>query len=130
MFYRIDGQADSGWQAVPLGSISIAETGVYVIAACLPMYRPLLRRAAGRIGTTLVGSGGSQPIYGSSSKSTELRSLGKSEKGFSRLEHDEKAKVAVSQYRGGEYSEEQLVAPGGLRDIQVQRSFHISSQHN
>ena len=127
MFYQIDGQADAGWKAVPLGSISIAETGVYVIAACLPIYRSLLRRAASRMGTSANSSRGTKGAYGSSNKSMELRSLGKPEKGFARLQHDEKTNGTTSHYTVDDTSDEQLVVPAGSRDIQVQRSFHISS---
>jgi hypothetical protein len=129
MYFKIDGQADAGWQAVPLGSVSIAETGVYVIAACLPMYRSLLKTAVERVGTTFGGSRKTQTGYGSGSHSTELRSLGKSEKGFSRLDEEKsKTTTTVSQYRvGPDYSDEQLV-PAGMNDIQIQRTFDVSSQ--
>jgi len=127
MYYKIDGQADAGWKAVPLGSISIAETGVYVIAACLPMYRSLFRRAVGHIGTSLGRSRGTQGIYGSN-RSTELRSLGKSEKGFARIQHDELASSTFPKGRGSDTSDERLVSPDGRREIQVQRSYIVDSQ--
>jgi hypothetical protein len=129
MFYKIDGQADAGWKAVPLGSISIAETGVYVIAACLPMYRSLLRRASEHLGSSLGGSRGTKGVYGSSTKSTELRSIGKSEKGFARLDPNEKANNTFIEYKGSaDTSDEQLVVPDSVGDIQVQRSYFVSSQ--
>lgn len=125
MFYQNDGQSDSSWVGSRLGCISVAEAGVYIIAACLPTYRSLLRSKKSRSGTGVSSKG----LYGSNhSKGTELRSLGKTEKGFERLDHDDKkATVNVAPFSGPEYSDEHLVPAGGLRDIQVQRSFYVSS---
>lgn len=110
--------------------MSVSESGVYLIAACLPSFRTLLRSMKSRGGTTL----GTKGMYGSSghgskhSNGTELRSIGKAEKGFERLDRDnKKATSSVSPYVGPDYSDEQLVPAGGLRDIQVQRSFYVSS---
>lgn len=44
-FWNINGQTDGTWAAVQLGQVNFAEPGVYLIAACLPTYRSLFRRA-------------------------------------------------------------------------------------
>jgi hypothetical protein len=109
IFYSIDGQTDGSWVATRLGSVSIAETGVYVLGACLPIYRSLYRSIKSRGGTTF----GSRSGFASERRdgtSVKLKSLHKSQKGF-------------------EYSDEQLVSPNG--QIRVKRDVRITtSQHS
>ncbi|ESZ91059.1 hypothetical protein SBOR_8553 [Sclerotinia borealis F-4128] len=62
-FWNIDGQTDVTWAAVRLGEITIAEPGVYLIAACLPTYRSLFRFFKERTGLTTKGS--TQNTWGS-----------------------------------------------------------------
>lgn len=127
MFFAIDGQADAGWQAVPLGSISIAETSVYVFAACLPSYRTFFTQSKGRFGTTTGGSAHGKPSFYSSTKSTELKSLDRATKGFSRLTHDEKD-IGVNSKYSGDASEEELVVSPDTRSIQVHTSFVVKNE--
>ncbi|KAF2797222.1 hypothetical protein K505DRAFT_298737 [Melanomma pulvis-pyrius CBS 109.77] len=86
IFWRIDGQTDSTWVASTLGCISIAECGVYLLAACLPIYRSLFLSVKSRTTTGY----GSKASYGKGGSSNlELRSLTQSGKGFERLETNE-----------------------------------------
>lgn len=62
-FWNIDGQADVTWAAVRLGQITIAEPGVYLIAACLPTYRSLFRTFKER--SSLTTKGNTQNTWGS-----------------------------------------------------------------
>lgn len=50
IFFQIDGLTDITWTAVKLGAISITEAGVYLMAACLPTYRPLVANFCARTG--------------------------------------------------------------------------------
>jgi hypothetical protein len=126
MFFAIDGQTDSGWNAVPLGCITIAETSVYVFAACLPSYRAFFTIAKGRYGTSAGSSRGKPGLY-NSSKSMELKSIDKSK--FSRLTHDEKNAGLHVHTRGSGASEEELVpSPGGPRSIQIHTSLKPTNE--
>ena len=99
--------------------MSIAESGVYLIAACLPVYRSLLRVAKRDGGTT-----NSRITFGSKSlDGSELANLGRSGRGFSRLDRDE----SKSSYNGAAYtspeSDEMLVDP---HTIKVQREYSVT----
>ncbi|KAL1957329.1 hypothetical protein VTO42DRAFT_6118 [Malbranchea cinnamomea] len=51
-FFYTDGQTDATYAAVKLGCCSIAEPGVYLMAACLPTYRSLFRWILRHMGVT------------------------------------------------------------------------------
>lgn len=55
-FFRTDSVTDPTWTAVKLGCCSIAEPGVYLMAACLPTYRSLLRSLLRRLGVSTTSS--------------------------------------------------------------------------
>ncbi|OCL04356.1 hypothetical protein AOQ84DRAFT_346335 [Glonium stellatum] len=126
-FFETNGQADSTWTAVRLGSISIAEAGVYLIAACLPTYRSLFRSVRNRNGlSTAKGSRGTRQdttpqLVSVQSKHSKVFGSG-SLSGFSRLDNDE-----------SNYKDANLVESGSYelgKRIQVQRDFGITSSHN
>ena len=108
IFYSIDGQTDGSWVATRLGSISIAETGVYVLGACLPIYRSLYRSIKSRGGTAFSSRSGFASERRDRS-AVKLETLHKSQKGF-------------------ELSDEHLVSQNGQirvkRDVQITTSQH------
>lgn len=55
-FFTNNPLLDGTWISVTFLNWSVIETGVYLIAACLPCYRPLIRYAVNR-GRTTIGSG-------------------------------------------------------------------------
>lgn len=69
-FWDIDGQKDVTWAAVRLGEITIAEPGVYLIAACLPTYRSLFRTIKERTGLTAKGA--TKNTWGSTKESSGM----------------------------------------------------------
>lgn len=107
IFYSIDGQTDGSWVATRLGSISIAETGVYVFAACLPIYRSLYRSIKTRAGTTF-GTGAGYTSERRDGSDLKMKSLSKSQKGFAD-------------------SDEHLVSTNGRSEIRVKRDIQITT---
>lgn len=53
-FYTTDAGSDRTWVAVDLVIWTLAETSIYLIAACLPLYRPLVRRVWRKLGLATV----------------------------------------------------------------------------
>jgi hypothetical protein len=120
IFRSVNSQTDGNWEAARLGCISIAESGVYLIAACLPVYRSLLRvvKKKERTGTPRA-TYGSKNLAGS-----ELVNLGRSARGFARLDNEgNKVGVSTAPY-GSPDSDEMLVHP---HDIKVQREFTVTA---
>lgn len=108
-FFNTDGQADSTWTAVQLGSISIGETGVYLMAACLPTYRSLFTSVRKRADMSYGWSRGTDKDTGNTSRSADgsinlISVQAKHNKGmsngslsgFERLDNDERNLVQPS----------------------------------
>jgi hypothetical protein len=100
------GGGDMTYGGSKIGCLSIGESGAYLIAACLPTFRTLLRAAKPKAGYTY----GSAPSnkFQSSNKSkntknnTELSSMNKS--GFSRLSNDKGSAIST-------VSDEEILVP-------------------
>ncbi|KAH7121301.1 hypothetical protein B0J11DRAFT_491377 [Dendryphion nanum] len=120
-FMQIDGQTDGAWVAVRLGCVSIAECSIYIIAACLPVYRSLLRNIKNRSGSSLGKKGYSS---GSRSKDTELRSIGKHEKGFSKLGDSKPSGIITTTPDSSSDFRQHVNSPN---DIKVQRQFYVTT---
>lgn len=121
IFHSINSQTDGNWVAARLGCISIAESGVYLIAACLPVYRSLLRtvKRSDRMGTSRV------PYGSKNMDSSELANLSRSARGFSRLDKEAGGfSVTAAPYRSPD-SDEMLVHPHDI--IKVQREFTVTT---
>ncbi|TAQ91354.1 hypothetical protein B7494_g345 [Chlorociboria aeruginascens] len=92
-FFNASSQADTTWASVKLGSISMAEAGVYLIAACLPTYRSLFRSVRERVGgTNALGTRGTRNQ--TDAELSSVKPKGKplssaSLNGFERLDYDE-----------------------------------------
>jgi hypothetical protein len=108
-FFNTDGQADSTWTAIQLGAISITETGVYLMAACLPTYRSLFMTVRKRAGLSTGWSRGTGKDTGNTSRSGDgsihlisvqsKHSKGMSNgslSGFERIDNDERKLVQPS----------------------------------
>ena len=52
-FFTIDAVDDPTWSAVPLIIWTIVESGMYLVACCLPTYRPLMKKIGLGIANTL-----------------------------------------------------------------------------
>lgn len=119
VFHSINSQTDGNWVAAKLGCMSIAESGVYLIAACLPVYRSLLRIAKRDDRT----SSSRTPFGSKNMDASELTNLGRSGKGFSRLDKEEDK----SYFNGATYnspdSDEMLVNPHAIK---IQREFSVT----
>jgi len=55
-FYETNELIDPTWSSAKLGCISIVEASVYLIAACLPTFRPLLTSFRSHVGLSTIGS--------------------------------------------------------------------------
>lgn len=92
---------DSTWNAITFGSLTMLEGSTYVMASCLPLYRPFIQAAGKRIGSTFQGS---KFISTNNSRGTKkgddlelaaIREATFNESGFERL-HDDKGKTQVT----------------------------------
>ncbi|CAG8959402.1 hypothetical protein HYFRA_00001300 [Hymenoscyphus fraxineus] len=93
---------DSTWNAIKFGSLTMLEGSTYLIAACLPLYRPFIQAAGRRIGGTLGSKITRTGISRGTNKGDDLelasslkRQPAFNESGFERL-HDDKAKAQVT----------------------------------
>ena len=133
---------DPTWNAVKFGSLTMLETSTYLIAACLPLYRPLFQAARKRIGKTInstrgtYGSSGSRGTKKDFSNNSELQSIRKpgfSDNGFERLEDDSRKIVMTPQKHDFDmHSYEVSSIESGLDSscrsgIQVKKEFGVAS---
>jgi hypothetical protein len=121
IFKSINSQTDGNWVAAKLGCISIAESGVYLIAACLPVYRSLFRvvKRSDRVGSSRL------PYGSKNAGDSELADLGRSARGFSRLDKGRgNFSVSAATYTSPD-SDELLVRPH--ESIKVQREFTVTT---
>ena len=102
-FFNTDGQLDPSWTAVQLGAISITESGVYLIAACLPTYRSLFMTVRKRAGLSTGWSRGTGKDTSGTSRSGDgsIHLISVQSKhantgsfsGFERIDNDERKLV-------------------------------------
>lgn len=122
-FYETNEQIDPTWSSVKLGCISIAEAGVYLLAACLPTFRSLFRTVRTRVGLSTHDSRGTgqytdpQLLSGQSKQGNVYGDS--SLHGFERLEYEERGSKDTSSVELNNYE------PG--KHIRVKQDFVIST---
>ncbi|KAF7860817.1 hypothetical protein EAF04_008335 [Stromatinia cepivora] len=136
-FWNIDGQADVTWAAVRLGEITIAEPGVYLIAACLPTYRSLFRTFKERAGLTTKGN--TQNTWGSKKETSGMElpsrlNVKSTLNGFEELSDEELISQRISKNNNSIYVQdmdyghrEDSESQNSNREIRVQRDVTINT---
>jgi len=130
-------RADSTWNAVSFGCLTMLEASTYLMAACFPLYRPLFQAARKQIGQTIGSSrtGGSRgTMKGVDSELQSIRKTGFSDSGFERLEDGSQKTVVssrtheVDNYR---FEEASSIDSGYDRssrpEIRVKKEFLVAS---
>jgi hypothetical protein len=140
LFWNINGQSDATWAGVKLGLITVAEPGVYLIAACLPTYRHLFRsvkkhtglstgRSRSTYGRGTYGSGKSRDIELSNASATKYTVTGTSN-GFSKLDSEElipRGKEQAST-EAHQVDEEEEIGRELGKEIHVQSHIWVESR--
>lgn len=120
---QIDGQSDGAWVAVKLGCVSITESSIYIMAACLPIYRSLYRSVRERTESSF----GAKGTYGSAhSRGVALRSIGKVNKEFSPYDTDDTNPMVTTTFTSSNFERlpDELGSP---TDIKVERQVLVTS---
>lgn len=134
------GKTDSTWNAVKFGSLTMLEASTYLMAACLPLYRPLFqgvrKRIGQTIGNTMSRTGGSRGTKKGSDDS-ELQSIRQpafNENGFERLDDSNRKTIVTSQkhdFDSHAYEEASSIESGLDRrsrsGIQVKKEFMVAT---
>ncbi|KAJ5644216.1 uncharacterized protein N7484_006723 [Penicillium longicatenatum] len=106
-FYITNAEVDKTWAASTLVIWAVIEGGIYLVAACLPTYRPLMRSVSRKIrGSEPAGT--DSTIFGGSSR-PDARDIKPISSGFGKLDDEEDAVrlVTLGQHR-------QDIAPGAI----------------
>jgi hypothetical protein len=136
------GATDSTWNAIKFGSLTCAEGSTYLMAACLPLYRPFVQAFGRRVGTTFASRAGK--TYGSKlsgnsfSRGTNkdddlelaaIKSPAFNGLGFERLDEDNgKTRITTEQRSVDSQSTEDLSRGKRTESgIQVKKEFSIEN---
>ncbi|PWY82062.1 integral membrane protein [Aspergillus heteromorphus CBS 117.55] len=97
-FYLTDATVDGTWSATPLITWCMAECGIYLIAACLPLYRPLVRlfsrKKRSQTGTELTDTSDSKQGF----NSTGSRASGRTHYKLGSVADDEEDALGLVSY--------------------------------
>lgn len=129
---------DSTWNAIKFGSLTMLEGSTYLMAACLPLYRPFIQAAGKRIGGTL----GSKFTSNANSRGTNkgddlelaaIRQATFNESGFERL-HEEKGKTQITSTQLHSYDSNSTESGFGNKriasGIQVKKEYTVENVRN